>query len=289
MPDYVFQQKIRTVAQTRDPFGHNGNIFQAFRMDWRSGKNNGWMVSKELTADNVDAAFEAFFSELYPLVDKLSFITQCYMLIEIEPFLVRRTDRQEFFFRHSRERKPVPLHFGGNELESLRALERYGERGNAFQLLREAINTSGFYTRLAMLASALEGIAGEERPGKTDRNYIETKILGDKKLSDKIFKYAEGIRNQILHGKRIDDDVHGDTPYPHIIYERIVEYFNANHGTKINTEVVGAPRTVGGNYSVWHGWLRPVDNAEIDFVRMCESVFPEATRGFEPIERPEDY
>ena len=77
MADYVFQQKINTVAQTREPFEHNGYEFQAFRMDWKSGSQNGWAVSKEVAAENVDAAFQAFFSELYPLVDMISFITCC--------------------------------------------------------------------------------------------------------------------------------------------------------------------------------------------------------------------
>ena len=169
-------------------------------------------------------------------------------------------------------------------------MEKYSNRGDAFGLLREAINTSGFSTRLAILTSDLEGIAGEKRKSTTNKDYIETKILEDKELYDKIFVRSKGIRNQLLHGKEIDTELHGDTPYSEIIYQKIVEYFNKNHGTKINTDVIGAPRTIGGNYNILERWFKlKNDAAEVDFSQVCELDLHEATKNFEPIDRPEDY
>ena len=290
MPIYFFRQKIKTVAQVWEPFEHNGYHFEAHNVDSAWGTQNGWIVAKEISADNVDAAYEDFYSRIYPIIDKLAFVTQCYTFIELEPYFIKRPDRPEFFLRHSKERRPVPLHFGPDELESVQALEKYAQRGDAFRPLREAINTSGFATRLVMLTSALEGIAGEIEKGKTDREYIETKILEDKELCNNIFQYTDGIRNQLLHGKKIDTALHGDTPYPEIIYQKIVEYFNKYHDTKINTDVKGAPRNIGGNYGVWSGWLKlRNDDAEVDFAQMCELDLHEATTAFESIQKPEDY
>jgi hypothetical protein len=68
-------------------------------------------------------------------------------VIAFEPFLIRRIDRPEFFLQFSKDRGPVPLHFGTEELESLEALESYAEKGDAFRYLREAINSPDFYAR----------------------------------------------------------------------------------------------------------------------------------------------
>jgi hypothetical protein len=128
-----------------------------------------------------------------------------------------------------------------------------------FRYLHEAINTPDFHARLAMLASALEAIAGEVEKGKTNHPYIKDNILQDGDLYNKIFKHSSGIRNQLLHGKRIDEEVHGKTTYNSIIYGKIVDYFNREHLTKIDKKVIGAPRTIGRSYDVWRGWLKPKD------------------------------
>ena len=291
MPTYFIQQKINTLAEIYSPFEHNGFHFEAHKFDITSGRSNGWTASKEIIADNVDGAFSDFFSNFYPLVDKIAFVTQCFTVVALEPYLVRRTDRAEFFLQFSNERRPVPLHFGEDELESLRALERYEEKGDPFRYMREAINTPDFYVRLAMLASALEGIAGETRPGSTNHNYIKNEILDNTPLHEKIFAGQEGIRNQLLHGKKIDDDEHGDTAYCGIVYGKIINYFNSEHGTKINTDVIGAPRTIGRSYNVWRGWMKPrLDRSDVDLAQFSGIDLHEATKNFEVLnDAPSDY
>ncbi len=290
MPKYFFQQKINTIAKIREPFEHNGFLFEAHKVDTVAGTQDGWIASKEITADNVDAAFQDFYSDFHPLFDKLSFVTQCFAVVKFEPYLIKRADRTEFFLLHSNELKHIPLHFGADELESLKALERYKQKGDAFRYLREAINASDFYARLAMLASALEAIAGEKNIGKTDSDYIKDKILKDDALHKKIFKHTTGIRNQLLHGKKIDGEEHGDVHYNDIIYDKIIGYFNSEHGTKINTNVIGAPRTLGRNYKFWHGWLKPrSDGSDVDLKRFCELDLCDVTKHFETIEKPRGY
>ncbi|MBC8285838.1 MAG: hypothetical protein H8E42_00035 [Nitrospinae bacterium] len=291
MPTYFIQQKINTIAGVYDPFEHNGFHFEEFNSDITSGTHDGWTASKEVIADSVDAAFHEFFSNFYPLVDKIAFVTQCFTVAELEPYLVRRTDRAEFFLQFSKERGPVPLQFGEDELESIRALEQYEKKGDAFRYMREAINTPDFHARLAMLASALEGIAGETRPGSTNHKYIKNEILNDAPLHEKIFAGQEGIRNQLLHGKTIDDDEHGSTPYCEIMYGKIINYFNSKHGTKINTDVIGAPRTIGRSYNVWRGWLKPrLDSSDVDLAQFSGIDLHEVTKDFETLKgKPSDY
>lgn len=290
MPKYFIQQRINTIAQIWEPFEFKGFQFKPHQINWIEGSQRGWIASKTLTAADCATAFRDFYSELYPLVDRIAFVTQCYAVVGLEPYLLKRTDRLEFFLRFSRIRNPVPLPFGPDQLESLRALEKYNEKGEAFRYLREAINSPDFYARLAMLASALEGIAGEKSKGVTNHAYIKQTILHDAALHEGLFKSGDGIRNQLLHGKKIDEKKHGTTRYPSVIYDRIVEYFNKYHGTKINTNVINAPRSIALDYDTWPGWLNPISQVrDIDLEYFCERDLHEATKDFETIEKPSDY
>lgn len=290
MPNYIFQHKINTIAELWKPFEHNGFCFEAHNVDMVQGRQGGWIACKEITKDNFDDAYDEFFSDLYPLVDKLSFITQCFAVVELEPYLIKRRDRPEFFLQHTKERGHVPLNFGEDQLASLRALESYSERGDAFRYLREAINAPDFYTRLAMLATSLEAIAGEVTEGKTNHDEIKNVILKNNELYMKIFKSKTGIRNQLLHGKKIDLKLHGGIKYNDDIYDKIVRYFNSEHGTKINTNVIGAPRTIGRNYHRWYGWLKPrTDGVDVDLGQLCELNLDDVTKDFKTMERPGDY
>lgn len=264
----------------------------AHKIDWTNGRQSGWIASKSVKADDVDTAFGKFTSDLHPLVDRISFVTQCFAVIAFEPFLIKRTDRSEFFLQFSRDRGHVPLHFGAEELASLEALERYEEKGDVFRYLREAINSPDFYARFAMLASSLEGIAGEKKERQTDYNYIKNIILKDEELHEKIFRGNDGIRNQLLHGKKIDVELHGGTPYVNIVYNKIIDYFNENHGTKIKTNVKNPPRTIGLNYEIWHGWLTPFseeNQIEIDLEIFGGMDLDGVTKHFKTIDKPNNY
>lgn len=292
MPEYIFQQRINTIANIWEPFEFKDFRFEPLKIDFAHGTQKGWIASKLIVQDDVDSAYEAFFRELYPLVDRISFVAQCFAVVAFESFLIRRPDRTEFFLQFSRDRGHVSLNFGKDQLASLEALEDYSERGDPFRYLRQAINSPDFYARLAMLASALEGIAGEIKSQKTNHDYIRDKILKDCDLHKEIFSGNNGIRNQLLHGKKINDKAHGNIPYIDIVYSKIVDYFNNNHGTSINTNVKNAPRTIGLNYDIWNGWLTASDNGgnvDASLEKFIGLDIHEATKYFETIPRPNDY
>jgi len=290
MPEYHIQRKISILAKLYDSYDYKGFHFEPFSNDMVAGPKDGWVVSKTIDVDNVDAAFNSFNCDFFPLLDKISFVTQCYAAIEWEPFLVKREDRAEFFLLHSKGRNPVPLSFGKKERESLEKLEKYEEKGDPFYYLGEAINASQFCSRLPMLTSALEGIAGEKGKNSTNHRYIKNKILKDNKLHKKIFNGGSGIRNQILHGKKIDDGEHGNIAYNDIIYKKIINYFNSKHGTNINTEIINAPRNITGNHQYCCMWLKPKSGKnDIDFRELCEFTLNEITENLEWVSQPDNY
>lgn len=289
MPEYFIQHKIYTIAERWDDFEFDGFLFRP--LNKHHEMRHGWIASKTVEASNVDDAFKDFYRELAPLTDRISFVSQCYLYLDLESFLIQKLESPFFYMRLSRRDGPSPLMFCDEELNSLKALKNYQKDTPVFHLLREAINSHSFDTRLSMLSAAMEAIAGEIKKNKTDKDYIIDNILGDEKLYNDIFKSGHGIRNQILHGKNIDIETHGNEPYTYTIYRKIVDYFNNNHGTSIETDVVSAPRTLGENYSFTRGWYKISDDTKaVDLYEIDWMDFYEAVDGFELISgQPDNY
>ena len=267
MPEYIIHHKIDTLLQLWEPFDFREFRFRPCPIDVERGRHDGWVAEKNVVADTFEEAFRAFSDELYRLVDRIAFIGQCHTTVELEAFVILKPGDDRFFYRHSSKRGPVPLHFGGEEIESLAALEGYEETGDVFRYLREATNATTFYTMLVMLVSALEGMAGEAPKNgyrRVDHQYIADVILRDEELCGRLFRGGRGIRNQILHGGFVDDHLHGATNYNQTVYDAIIDYFNEHHGAKIDKNAKARPRTIIGNYDLWSGWCRWVSR-EIDF------------------------
>ena len=294
MPIYVIEHRIDTLLELWKPFNLNGFFFEAWSTDMMAGQQDGWIAKREVEADTVDNAFREFSKDFYRLVDRIGFVGQCYTAAELEPFRITKPADERFFWRYSKKSNPVPLHFEEAERRSLDALESYKEKGDAFRYLREASNSTSFYTRLVMLVSALEAMAGDiqtKQGPKTNKKYISNNILKDKNLCDKIFKHEKGIRNQILHGGFVDDDIHGAVDYNVIVYDSIVDYFNKNHGLEIDKKALGRPRTAARNYKVWSGWCRSgKDNSQASLQILNEKYGAEdAPAYFMVIDKPDDF
>lgn len=186
-----------------------------------------------------------------------------------------------FYLRFTKEVKGVPLHFGKEEVESLKKLELF-PRKPVFIYLNESTNAATFYSRLAMLIIALEGIAGEKSPNVTDKDYIKNRILKDNQLFNEIFAFGNGIRNKIFHGK----DVNITKNYIDKIYKKIIEYFNSEFNTKISLDVKHPQRTPWGNYREVKGFFRSKISAVVDFKEIIKK-FDESITTNRPI--PDGY
>ena len=294
MPTYVIHHKIDTLLQLWEPFDYNGFSFSAWCVDYQAGRQDGWLVKKQIEADTIEEAFRQFSPHFYWLVDRIAFIGQCHTTADLETFMIIKPDDNRFFWRYAKKREPVPLHFNDDEGRSLAALDKYEEKGDVFRYLREATNATSFYTMLVMLVSALEAMAGitdEKGHRNVDREYIAEKILKDKALCDRLFKYGEGLRNQILHGGFVDYSMHGGTNYNIIIYDAIIDYFNDCHGLKIDKTAKGRPRTMAGKYTVWSHWCEWVkDDTQISLQLLNQKCDADAVgEYYTMIEQPDDF
>ena len=156
--------------------------------------------------------------------------SQCHTNADYESLFIQRENENPesaFFFRLYAERTPVSLGFREEERASLEALEAYDEKGDVFRCLREETNAATYRTRLVMLISALEAIAGQSttrRGLSTDKDYIRQEIVRDDELFDRLLKYGEGIRNLLLHGSKVElaDSEHRDFNYAVLLHARFV-------------------------------------------------------------------
>jgi hypothetical protein len=147
--------------------------------------------------------------------------------------------------------------FGADEQASLNVLEKFQQKGDTFRLLRESGSASTFYSRLALLISSLESIAGSKTTGsriETDKNFIRIEILRDDTLYKELFDYGAGLRNKLFHGDRVL--LKGDRQYIEEIYRAIVRFFNEKCGTKISQRIVNPMRHIIANYEVLNIFLR---------------------------------
>lgn len=265
MNTYLIEHKIKTIAEFWD-FAENKQSFNFRGFEFRQWDFNiaqgaigdAWIAKREVEAKDAESAIQFFRKELLDIVRRVAFVSQCFAAADLEPYFILRLNdnpEQVFFLSYSEESEHVSLYFGEGEKESLEKLEKFPQPV-ALEYIAQSGRAATYTARLAMLIIALESIAGEEIPGKTNIQYIKSEILKSDELHDEIFKFGTGIRNKIFHGKEIV----GGKDYAQIIYDRIIDFFNVKYGTKINTDVSQPQRHIFGNYYGYKGWLQPIKN-----------------------------
>lgn len=262
MNTYLIEHKIKTISELWDftdnqqPFNFRGFEFRQWDFNISDGAiGDAWIAKREVEAKNAESAIQFFRKELIDIVRRVAFVSQCFASADLEPYFILRLNdnpEQVLFLSYSEESEHVSLHFGEEEKESLEKLEKF-PNPVVLEYIAQSGRAATYTTRLAMLIIALESIAGEINPGKTNMQYIKDEILKNYDLHDEIFKFGTGIRNKIFHGKEIV----GGKDYAQIIYDRIIDFFNVKYGTKINTAVSQPQRHLFGNYYGYKGWLQP--------------------------------
>lgn len=262
MNTYLIEHKIKTITELWD-FAENKQSFNFCGFEFRQWDFNisdgamgdAWIAKREVEAKDAESAIQFFRKELIDIVRRVAFVSQCFASADLEPYFILRLNdnpEQVFFLSYSEESEHVSLHFGEEEKESLEKLEKF-PNPVVLEYIAQSGRAATYTTRLAMLVIALESIAGEISPGKTNMQYIKDEILKNYDLHDEIFKFGTGIRNKIFHGKEIV----GGKDYAQLIYDRIIDFFNVKYGTKINTAVSQPQRHLFGNYYGYRGWLQP--------------------------------
>lgn len=270
MNEYSIFHKIKTLATIWEPFEYKDFYFRQWDFTITNGpKGDAWIVNKIITANNLLDAINNFCKDLFNIIERCCFVSQCYFSMLPESWMVIKQNNNEenvFFLRFSREIEGVSLHFDKEEIESLIKLDNFS-KDPVFIYLAESTRARSFYSRLAMLIITLESIAGEKQPNVTDKDYIKNEILKDNNVYNEIFKYGDGIRNKIFHGKEVKilDN------YIDKIYKKIVEYFNTKYLTNISLEVIDPQRTFEENYEELKGYFKPRGKTvTIDFKEVIE-------------------
>ncbi len=272
MNKYLIEHKIKTIADLYDPFEYKNFHFRSWDFNFAEGCiGDAWIAKKVVSAKNATEAINLFRRELFFLIGKLSFISQCYFDAKLESYLIFKQNnnpKKILFLYITRERDGVSLNFGKDEIVALKKLNKF-KKQSVFKYLNESTNATTYYTRLAMLIIVLESIAGDKKQEEIckcgqDRKFITTdkekikEILNDEKLYKSIFDYKDGIRNKIFHGKEINKSDN----YVEKVYEKIIFYFNKKYNIKINTSVVGPQRNFIGNYETGRFWLQLKEEIE---------------------------
>jgi len=91
-------------------------------------------------------------------------------------------------------------------------------------------------------------------------------------LHERLFMHGAGVRNQALHGKCIDDELHSDEDYNEEIYKKIVNYLNRKYGAGIDEMAVRVPRTRLGEVEFSSGFFRWVSRENKFSLRLFHSA-----------------
>lgn len=287
MNKYLIEQKIKTLSCLHIGLNYNSGQFPKMIIDdyiftqWDFNIAQGclgdaWLVKKEVEANNCVEALQTFRNILDKIVQRVGFISQCYMDFYKEPFLfykINDNNDKIFFYKHFQERKGAGLQFNEEELSDYQKLQDF-KFPETFKFLQECRNTIGYVPKLILLFSALEALCNKIEIDKDDGSRYITydknemkKILGCQ-LFNAVFG-SDGIRHKLNHGEMVDEAFGKD--YVDEIYKSIICYFNTECKTKINN-VVRPPRKFQDNYEFINLWLKPKNNFEIN-LKNCISRF----------------
>lgn len=301
MNTYLIEHKIRTLSNLSVGLDDSGRqepmmiiddyIFEQWDFNFGDGWiGDAWVVSKSVTATTFLEAIKKFRNNLDLIIQKVGFVSQCYMDFYGESFLILKendNDEKIFLYRHFIEVDGIGLHFGMDELGSYEQLKSF-EFVGVFRFLQESRNVVGFIPKLVLLFSALEAMCDRiecvNDRGETYFKYntdTMKEILGNN-LFDILFGTG-GIRHKLDHGEFV---VFSDNLVEKI-YTKIVEYFNKKCDTDISLDVTHPQRNFYGNKGYIDFWLQPLETFE-PCLRRCELNYNEERKAIDRCKRVYD-
>ena len=307
MPSYFIEKRIHTLIEyglyneaDLVPFTHNGIRFSSWEHDtgaaWRS---RFWMADGEIEAGTFPDAWKLFQMALTKVVSRISFVGQAYHTDLGQPCLIKRADSDMAFFRHTRDRGPVPLHFNEEELGALDILLVDSHIPDAFYLYwNDAVNAMGYAAKLVLMFAAIEILC--QKASRTPAEFyaaIENVFGPD--LKRELYgtpddRGRSGLRQRLVHGDYLSES---DTRnYVLVIHRTIVRHFNQGtlQSHPINEAVIRPQRHLFGNLEGWAGYIRGEGDALLK-LKLVQAAFdadennPESYEIVPPDNRPEVY
>jgi hypothetical protein len=255
MAKYLIKHRIKTMAKCETPFDFEGIHFEHYEFNLRDGwLTDYWLATKEVEAKSWHEAANTFRGKLRLILPKIAFISQCALEFLLEPFFVLNLDYKEkiIFINHTKDVEGVGLHFGENEIECLKALDKSNIGSGFYDFMVDSTNASTLHTSLYMIFSALENLAQGKRTMKCENCKYEKQIDGvDPELlkiilGNEVYNQCwgpSGLRHKMSHGE-----------FPNVpqglkeeIYKKIISFLNEKNKISINEKVVGPQRSFTGN------------------------------------------
>lgn len=304
MPTYQIQKRIHTLLEyaiweetTLSPFTLDGIQFQSWNVEspWRC---QYWVTQAMVESANFAEAFKDFQKALAAIVSRIAFIGQAYHTDIGEPYLIHKTNADIAYFRHSRDRSPVPLSFGTNDLRSLITLDQARDVQAAFySYWNDATNAVGYTAKLVLMFAALE-VLFKKASRPDEEFYADIGTVFGPELKKQLYgtkqNSRQGLRQRLVHGDHLSE--HDTTNYVQLIHQHIVGYFNGGilRNTPMNEHIVNPQRHPFGNWESWQGFVRPIGGARLDLKAVQEAFDSDdsAPPGYAivaPEDRPETY
>ncbi len=271
MNDYLIKYKIATVAELVEPFEFEGYQFSSYTNEWWNC--DAWVASKVVKANTSGEARFEFVKGLIPQIEKCSVISECaFRFVANSYFIYKQTHNPEkiIFIYFVRNVGHTGLQFENDQVAQLPKMASIPNQ-QAFMYIMEASNATTFYTRLTMLLSAVEALAGEIKKGKTIvTNHQEIERILGKDLHDKLYKYRSGLRNKLLHGNfgahHLFDGLTDD------IYNKLVSFLKTTYDIQIQKGVVHPQRNFYDNYQYTSMFMQFNKEPILDLKEVTETI-----------------
>ena len=283
MNKYLIKYKIATVAELEDTFKLNDYEFTPFTKEYWSC--NAWVATKMVEADHGGIALRDFILGLIPIIEQCSVIPQCAFRIVANTYIVYKLNNnpdKAIYIYYVRKVSHTGLPFGKREYGELLKMESIQNKKWPLFIM-EASNASTFYTRLSMLLSAVEGLAGEVRMQSqvmTDKKNLEI-ILGTE-LFHKLYDYKTGLRHKLSHGNINSHDLfEGLTDE---VYKKIINYITNKFSIQFEENVVHPQRNFSDNYEAARTFEKIKDEKYID-LKLIEDAFDDSNPKHHDVEQ----
>lgn len=232
---YKIEHKIMTLAQCAvmgekekpASFSVEDVNFSHWDFNYRDGWiSDAWLAEGMIIAENYKEAFRLFREKLMKIIPRLSLVSQSYIEFIGEPFLIHKIDSNIAFFRYTTDGHAVGLMFMEGEQKALNILLNNKQIPEEFYYYwNDAVNTTGYSSKLLMMFSALEALS-RKRDKTVFKKPIDLykKILGDS-LAVEIFEDSNGLRNRLVHGEYFGS-VDSGKDYLDQVHKKVITYFN---------------------------------------------------------------
>ena len=211
MTEYELQFRIKTLLHNmimkdaKDPsFSQEDIHFSqwdfSFSEGWRH--DDYWLARGTIEGNNHQESFSQFWGKLTRIIPRVSFIGHCYIDYLFQPYLILKAGTYLAFLRYTKEIEGVGLGFTDDGQKALGLLLQNSQIPEAFYYYwNDAVNTTGYSSKLLLMCSAIEALVGNDRRTKYQkREELLGTDLNETLYGTKVDPQS-GLRHRLAHGE----------------------------------------------------------------------------------------